>query len=161
MTLKEKIKKCLNSIKEKVCNNEKFEELKVKIKSIKNKNFSNIKFDRKLILIISISFFFVLFIGCFFTVQKNSKSYVIKKLTTVLDKGNNRALSKIIVADNMNKNLNSEDLKPVTEFYSSNKNRIFELTNSLNSGKSIYSMDIKEKDYLLGKNIILLQNTEN
>ncbi|WP_055070839.1 TcaA 3rd/4th domain-containing protein [Clostridium massiliamazoniense] len=151
MTLKEKIKKCLNSIKEKVCNNEKFEGLKVKIQSIKSKKFLNIKFDRKLILIISISFFFVLFIGCFFTVQKNSKSYVIKKLTTVLDKGNNRALSKIIVVDNMNKNLNAEDLKPVTEFYSSNKNRISELTNSLNSGKSIYSMNIKEKDYLLGK----------
>ncbi|MFR5264321.1 TcaA 3rd/4th domain-containing protein [Clostridium sp.] len=151
MNLKENFKKYINRIKEKVYNNEKFEGFKNKVKSIKSKNFSNIKFDKKLILIISISFFFILFIGCFFTVQKNSKSYVIKRLTTVLEKGNNKALSKIITVDNMNKNLNAEDLKPVTEFYSSNKNRISELTNSLNSGKSIYSMNIKEKDYFLGK----------
>lgn len=151
MTLKEKIINYYKNIKEKFLNNNKVETIKEKALNFKKEKFNNIKFDKKLKIIIIVSFCFVLFIGCIFTVQKNSKSYVVKKVYNALEKGNSRGLSKILVIDNMNKKINQEELKPIIDFYSSNKNRVSELTSALNSGKSMYSMSIKEEDGFLGK----------
>lgn len=151
MTLKEKGVKFYNKLKNKFLKNDKLELIKKNIIEFRKNKFPNFKFDKKFKIIIGGALVVFIIFTCALTTKINSKDHMIKKINAVLEKRNTKGLSKLLVVDNVKKELSAEDVKPISEFYSNNKARIVDLTKAFNENQSIYSMSLKEEDAIIGQ----------
>lgn len=145
-----KEKKTFVAVKEKISN---FKFGKVDLEKLKK-----IKFDKKTKIILAFSLALLVLLSYSITVKVNSKSYTIKKIYNALEKNDSKDLGKLLTIEGTDKKLSEEQIKPIMEFYSSNKGRIAELTSALNSDKEIYSMKLTSEDGFLGNNYGLTTN---
>ena len=125
-----------------------FKELYNEIRGLSFNELKNFIFKRRLFLI-SVLIIFIL-IGFSFGSYKSSKNIVLKNLQIALKEDKPEKIYKKIRVDG--KKIKKEDLKPLTEYYSENKNQ------AINIAKDLKTKDNSGFFKLVNKKILFIDN---